>query len=131
MTILTALLSLCAFAQVKLDLEPRTLSGIPGEVHRIALTIESERADIAVLRVPHSSNLVVRAVEKYPVVKSRTGGFIQKREHLLQGVEAGKTVITNLLVEINGKAHLFPPLMIEVRDVTPAAPPERVDKEAE
>jgi hypothetical protein len=117
-------------AQVKLDVEPRTLSGIPGELLLLELTIESERADSAVLRVPYSSNLVVRAVEKNLVTKSRTGGFVQKRELLLQGVEAGKTVMTNLVVEINGNLHLFPSVTVEVREVAPAAPPERVVKEA-
>ncbi len=128
-TVLTALLSICACAQVKLNMEPRTLSGVPGELHRIELTIESESAEGAVLRVPHASNLVVRAVEKYPVTRSRKGGYLHRRTLLLQGVEAGRTVMTNLLAEISGQAHCFPALTIEVREVTPAAPPELVVKE--
>jgi hypothetical protein len=118
-------LSLCAVAQVKLDMTPRSFSGIPGEVCRIDLAIESESAEKAVLRVPHSSNLVLRAVEKYPVVKNQAGMFVHRRCLVLQGVEAGKTVMTNLLVEINGVASTFPSLTIEVRDVKNAEPPEK------
>ena len=122
----TILLSFCAVAQVKLDIRPRSFSGIPGEVCRINLTVESESAASAVLRVPHSSNLVLRAVEKYPVTKNQAGSFVHRRSLVLQGVEAGKTVMTNLLIEIKGKTTAFPSLTIEVRDVKKAEPPEKV-----
>jgi len=128
-TVLTVLLALAAAAQVKLTMEPCTLSGMPGEALRIELTLESEGAQSVVLRVPQASNLVLRAVEKYPVARTREGRFVYKRRLLLQGVEAGVTVMTNLLFEVGGEAHCFAPLTIEVRKVTPAAPPELVVKE--
>jgi len=121
----TILLSFCAVAQVKLDMTPRRFSVIPGEVCRVGLTVESESAASAVLRVPHSSNLVLRAVEKYPITQNQAGNFVHKRSLVLQGVEAGTTVMTNLLIEIKGKTTAFPSLTIEVRDVKKAKPPEK------
>ncbi|MDD2601291.1 MAG: hypothetical protein PHO37_19070 [Kiritimatiellae bacterium] len=121
--ILITLLAIGTFAGVELALEPRSLSGVPGEVLRVELTVEAERAENALLRVPHTSNLVLRAIESYPVERNRHGRFVQKKALLFQGVEAGSCVMTNLLVEINGTLHPMPPLVIEVRAVKPAAWP--------
>ena len=118
------LLPFCAFAEGKLSVRPDRSSGLPGELQQIDLTIEMDSPRKAVLRVPHSSNLVLRAVERYPVTRSLDGLYLQKRQLVFQGVEPGMTVFTNLLVEAGNKVICFPLLTVEVLPVEKTLPPK-------
>jgi hypothetical protein len=128
LTVFALVSALCAFSEVELSVQPQHSRALPGELQCIDLTIEMDSAFKAVLRVPHSSNLLVRAVERYPVARSSKGGFLQKRRLVFQGVESGITVMTNLMVETGGTVHCFPPLTIEVLDVEKAKPPKAAEE---
>ncbi len=106
-----------------LTVEPRTLHGVPGEPLCAELIVETPKVMPVRFMIPEASNLVLRIVEKIPVVQTQAGTFIQKRTVIWQGVEAGQTVLTNLTAEIDGVPHLFPNLGITVDAVEPVPPP--------
>jgi len=103
---------------------PQTLRGVPGEPLRIELTVETERAAPVQLRVPAVSNLVLRAVEKVPVRRTKAGTFVQKRIVIWQGTEAGSITLTNLTAVFQGLEKNFPMIGITIDAAEPAQPPE-------
>lgn len=121
--LLFILANLCACAEIRLSLQPEISSGLPGELQTVNLCIEMDAPRNVVLRVPHASNLVLRAVERFPVSRSGNGGYLQRRQVVFQGVEPGVTALTNILVETGKEVHAFPTLTVEVREVEPAQPP--------
>ena len=110
-------------------MNPQHSSGLPGELQQVELTIEMDSPEKATLRVPHASNLVLRAVERYPVTRTNKNRYQHKRQLVFQGVEPGITVLTNILVETANATHNFPSLTIEVLPVKKIDPPKPVEKE--
>jgi hypothetical protein len=108
----------------RLAVTPQELSGIPGQPLRAELTIETDSADPVQLKIPAISNLVLRAVEKIPIQRTKAGTFVQKRIIIWQGVEAGSITVTNLTAVFQGLERFFPNLGITVDAVEPAKPPE-------
>lgn len=110
--------------EMVLTIDPQTLRGIPGEQLRTELTVETALAGPVQIRIPSASNLVLRAVEKIPIRRTKAGTFVQKRIIIWQGVEAGSTAVTNLTAVFQGLERFFPNLGITVDAVEPAKPPE-------
>ncbi len=125
-----------ASAGVRLSVRPQRSEGLPGELHAIELRVETEAPCHVALRIPPSSNLVLRAVERYPVARSGRGVYVQKRLAVFQGVEAGETVMSNILAEVAGEVHPFPPLSLRVTEVSKVPIPaiageRRIEKQRE
>lgn len=127
--LLFALAHLCACAEMKLSVNPPQSSGLPGELQPVVLSVEMDSPEKLTLRVPHSSNLVLRAVERYPVSCTGKNLYLQKRQLVFQGVAPGITVFTNILVEMGSEVVRFPPLKIEVLPVEKIDPPKPAGKD--
>jgi hypothetical protein len=129
----TALLILVATTALagdpKITCEPRELRGVPGEPLQVELTIETDHAVPMQLRIPSINKLVLRTVEKIPIQRTPEGRYVQKRIVIWQGVEAGTTTLTNLMVQTGTTTQLLPNIAITIDAVIPAEPPAK--KEAE
>lgn len=108
-----------------LTVQPNELRGIPGQPLQVELTVETDSADSIQLKVPAISNLVLRAVEKVPILRTLNGTYVQKRIITWQGVEAGSATVTNLTVVFQTLEKKFPNIGIIIDPVEPAAPPQK------
>jgi len=128
--VLFLMVHLCACAEIKLGVFPMESSGLPGELHKVKLRITMDRPHAFTLRIPHCSNLVLRAVERYPLERDSSGIYIQCRDVLFQGVTPGEIRITNIVAECDSTVYCFPALKLKILEV-PAQPPpaaEEVDQ---
>jgi hypothetical protein len=107
----------------RISATPRTVTGVPGEPLRVTVTVETERVEPLQLRLPVVSNLVLRAVERIPVQRTRAGRYIQRRVILWQGVASGETTLTNLMAEVGATTNRLPPIAVTIVPVEAAAPP--------
>lgn len=115
----------------RLAVTPQELSGIPGQPLRVELTVETDRAEPVQLKIPAVSNLVLRAVEKVPIQRTKAGTYVQKRIVIWQGVEAGSATVTNLTAVFQTLENVFPNIGITVDAVEPAATPKKPEAPAE
>ncbi len=109
--------------------EPQTLRGVPGEPLRLTITIKTDRAHPIQLRVPALSNLLLRTTEKIPIQRTKTGGYIQKRVIIWQGISSGSIALTNLTIIAEGREVLCPDIIITVDAVEPAPIPTKETEE--
>jgi hypothetical protein len=121
--ILTA--TIARAGEPEITCEPRELRGVPGAPLQVELTVETDHATPILLRVPSVSNLVLRTVEKIPIRRTTEGRFIQQRILIWQGIEAGSTSLTNLIVVFHPFEKKGPDIEITVDAVLPAAPPPK------
>ncbi len=113
---------LCVCAEIKLGVCPMKSFGLPGELHKVKLRITMDRPRDFTLRIPHCSNLVLRAVERYPLERDSFGMYIQCRDAFFQGVTPGEIRITNIVAECDSTVYCFPALSLKILEV-PAQPP--------
>ena len=144
-TFLTALVAVNGFAgEQVITCEPRELRGVPGEPLQVEITIKTDRAAPAQLRIPHIDNLHLHTIEKIPIQRTKTGCYVQKRIIIWQGLEAGSVTLTNLTVSFRNVEELgadfptsgkeagaltqsVPDIGIIIDEVVPAKPPVKED----
>jgi hypothetical protein len=101
---------------VRLACEPRTIQVVPGEPVRVELTIEADSAAPLRMHIPADPLLVLRAVEKLPIRRTKEGVIVHKRVVLWQALEPGTVTMHAISVETQGRKVLFPAITITVRD---------------
>lgn len=100
---------------VQLACAPRSFRVLPGEPARVELKIQTRSAAPVRLHVPEHSLLMLRAVEKFPVQRTREGAVVHKRVLIWQALEPGTAKVTGLSVETPGGKRMFPEIEITVR----------------
>ncbi len=101
---------------VRVDCKPRTVRVVPGQPVRLELTIRALTAVPIRLHVPADPQLVLRAVEKHPVRRTRKGIIVHKRVIIWQALEPGTVKVNAISVETRGRKRLFPEVTITVSD---------------
>jgi hypothetical protein len=71
------------------------------------------------LHVPADPLLVLRAVEKLPVQRTREGDIVHRRAIILQALEPGVARMTAISVETQGRNLQFPEITVTVTDPGP------------
>lgn len=104
---------------VRLSIEPRTVQVVPGEPVRLELTVQAASAAPIRLHVPADPLLLLRAVEKLPLQRTKEGLIVHKRVVLWQALEPGAIKMKALSVETRGRKLLFPEITITVSDPGP------------
>jgi hypothetical protein len=139
----TAIASSCLAGEQVITCSPQQLRGVPGEPLQLEVSIETDRALPAQLRIPHHPSLYLRTVEKIPIQRAAGGRYIQKRIIIWQGLEAASLTLTNLLVSFQGPEPAgttasprvqtlekkCPDIRITIEDVEPATPPAKKEEE--
>ncbi len=135
--LVSAIASSCLAGEPVITCTPLQLRGVPGEPLQLEVSIETDRALPAQLRIPSNPSLLLRTVEKIPIQRAATGRYIQKRIIIWQGLEAASLTLTNLTVRFqtleNADAVSPPPFQtlerkcpdigIQIDSVKPAEPP--------
>jgi hypothetical protein len=145
--ILTILVAAPCFAgEPVITCEPREQHGVPGQPLQVEITIETDRAVPAQLRIPHIDGLFLRTVEKIPIQRTKEGRYTQKRIVIWQGLETANLTLTNLVVSFQtletttenvpslGKekgalTQSVPSIGIIIDAVEPAKPPAKKEDE--
>ncbi len=104
---------------VRLASEPRTVQVLPGEPVRLELTVQADSAAPVRWHVPADPLLVLRAVEKLPVQRTKEGVIVHKRVVIWQALEPGVVKMKAISVETRGRKLLFPEITITVSDPGP------------
>jgi len=104
---------------VRLVCEPRTFEVVAGQPVRAELTVEADSADPIRLRIPADPALVLRAVEKPPVRRTRDGVIVHRRGVIWQALRPGIVKLTDITVETRGQKWNFPEITIRVREAGP------------
>jgi hypothetical protein len=104
---------------VHLHCAPRTFQVVPGEPMQLKLTVRADSAAPIHLHVPRHPSLKLRAIEKFPVRRTRDGTIVQKRLLVWQALEPGKITLKTLSVETEGKKLVVPEITITVRNPGP------------
>jgi len=120
-TVLLALLLLFApvmMAQggIQPACEPRAVRVVPGEPVRVELTVRTDSAAPVRIHIPADPLLVLRAVEKLPVQRTKEGVIVHKRIVIWQALEPGSVKMDAITVETQGQKLLFPEITITVTD---------------
>lgn len=102
--------------KVRLACSPRTFQVVPGEPLRLELTVQADSAAAVRIHIPGDPLLLLRAVEKLPVERTREGLIVHKRVVIWQALEPGAIKMQSLSVETQGRKLLFPEITITVRD---------------
>ena len=68
------------------------------------------------MHIPADPLLLLRAVEKLPIQRTREGVIVHKRVVLWQALEPGTVTMNAISVETRGRKVLFPAITITVRD---------------
>jgi hypothetical protein len=104
---------------VRLACVPRTFQVVPGEPMRLELTVEADSALPLRVHLPADPLLVLRAVEKPPVQRTREGVIVYRRVVIWQALEPGTVTMNDLSIETRGRKWRFPEISITVRDPGP------------
>jgi hypothetical protein len=101
---------------VRLACAPRAFQVVPGEPVRLELTIEADSAAPVRVHIPADPLLLLRAVEKLPIERTKEGVLVHKRVVIWQALEPGSVKMKALWVETQGRKLLFPEITITVGD---------------
>ncbi len=101
---------------MQLACEPRAVQVVPGEPVRVELTVCADSAAPVRIHIPSDPLLVLRAVEKLPVRRTKEGAIVHKRIVIWQALEPGVARINAITVETQGQKYLFPEITITVAD---------------
>lgn len=118
-----------AEAEAVLTVEPQSARGLPGEPMTISFRVELPVYRPVRFRFPAAPGLLLRAVETVPVHRSANGAYLVERKAVWQGLNAGTTILTNLVAEIDGESHPFPPVTLTVDEIEPTPPPSAEEGE--
>ena len=82
---------------------PARFDVVPGEPVRLELTVQADSAAPVRMHVPADPLLVLRAVEKLPVQRTKEGVIVHKRVVLWQALEPGTVTMNAISVETQGR----------------------------
>lgn len=108
-----------AQGNVGLSCEPRVFTVVAGEPVRVELTVRADSAEPIRLHIPADPSLVLRAVEKPPVRRTKEGVIVHKRVVIWQALAPGAVKVDAISVETKGRKLLFPEITINVGDIGP------------
>ena len=86
---------------------------------RVELAVRADLADPIRLHVPAKPSLVLRAVEKMPVRRTKEGVIVHRRVVIWQALEPGAVKMDAISVETDRRKLLFPEITITVSDPGP------------
>ena len=88
--------------RISVWLAPHTFRVVPGEPVRLELTVEADSAAPIRMHIPADPLLVLRAVEKLPIERTKAGVIVHKRVVIWQSLEPGTVKMNDISIETPG-----------------------------
>ncbi len=108
-----------AEGNIRLSCQPRAFQAVVGEPMRLELAIEADSAAPIRLHIPAHPSLVLRAIEKPPVQRTKEGAILHRRVVIWQALKPGTVKVNAISVETAGRKSLFPEITIRVGEIGP------------
>lgn len=108
-----------AQGSIRPSCQPRAFRVVVGEPVRAELTVEADSAAPIRLHIPAEPSLVLRAVEKPPVQRTKEGAILHRRVVIWQALRPGTVRVDAISVETAGRKMLFPEITIRVGETGP------------